>query len=84
MFTTQLESVDTYQVQILAPGLEAAKLPDHAVFGAFCKLRVKKSTLLDIKNLIGVFPKDWVSSFGKDQWQGLVAEAIWDEKGFLY
>jgi hypothetical protein len=76
---TQLLSVDTHQVQILASWLETAKLPEHTVFGALCKLRVKKSTLVDIENLIGFLAKDWVSSFREDKWQGLVAETRRDE-----
>lgn len=80
---TQLQSVDAHQVQILASWLDTAELTDNAVFGALSELIVKKSTLVDIENLIGLLAKDWVGSFREDKWQGLVAETRGDEKGFL-
>jgi hypothetical protein len=80
---TQLESVDAHQVQILASWLETAELADNAVFGALSELGIKKSTLVDIENLIGILAKDRVGIFRENKWKGLVAEARGDEKGFL-
>jgi hypothetical protein len=58
-----LESVDAHQVQVLASWLETAELANNAVFGALSELGVKKSTLVDIENLIGILTKDWIGIF---------------------